>query len=328
LKKIFRWLIEYFKTEFHPVSFLVFAIMLATCIWINYGLHFDSRVMDRLPRGPVRMLTYFLFYGLPWLLVAIVHGVVTKKTGYMKSGRFWLTAFFAFTLIAFVTWAPFHMQAAAHFFSGPMHAWANHTFWNAQSMMLYFPILLAFWLLFDRRQTGTGFYGLSFRGFDPWPYMVMLLIVLPGIIWASYQQDFLQAYPTYKAGSAERYLQLQGHGERSWIWTSLIYEVIYALDFASIELFFRGFLVFAFVKYMGKGAILPMVAMYCFLHFGKPMGEAISSIFGGFVLGIIAYHSKSIFGGILVHVGVALSMDITAWIRHFSIQSPWTLPLH
>jgi hypothetical protein len=59
-----------------------------------------------------------------------------------------------------------------------------------------------------------------------------------------------------------------------------------------------------------------MISVYCFLHFGKPMGEAISSIFGGYILGVIAYNTKSISGGIIVHMGVAWMMDFFAYLQH------------
>jgi hypothetical protein len=97
-----------------------------------------------------------------------------------------------------------------------------------------------------------------------------------------------------------------------WIW---IYESIYAFDFVWVEFLFRGILVLGLFSVLGKDAIIPMVSMYCFLHFGKPLGEAISSIFGGYVLGVLAIYSRSIVGGCFLHMGVALSMDIFALMR-------------
>ena len=72
----------------------------------------------------------------------------------------------------------------------------------------------------------------------------------------------------------------------------------------------------ALSRYMGAGVIMPMVAVYAFLHFGKPMGETIGSIFGGTILGILAYYSRSILGGIIIHVGVAYLMEFTAFLQH------------
>jgi hypothetical protein len=94
----------------------------------------------------------------------------------------------------------------------------------------------------------------------------------------------------------------------------LLYEIPYALDFINIELFFRGFLIVAFTRFLGPHAVLPMVVAYCALHFGKPMTEAISSIFGGYILGIISFHSRTIWGGAIIHAGTAWCMEIVGFL--------------
>jgi hypothetical protein len=58
-----------------------------------------------------------------------------------------------------------------------------------------------------------------------------------------------------------------------------------------------------------------MAVVYCVLHFGKPAGEAMSSIFGGYILGVVAYETKSVWGGIIVHMGIAWTMEIVAFVR-------------
>ena len=78
---------------------------------------------------------------------------------------------------------------------------------------------------------------------------------------------------------------------------------------------FRGFFVIGMVKIMGRHAIVPMAVIYCMLHFGKPMGEAISSIFGGYILGVIALRTQSIWGGIIVHMGISWLMELIAFIQ-------------
>ena len=74
-------------------------------------------------------------------------------------------------------------------------------------------------------------------------------------------------------------------------------------------------MVVALSKFVGREAILPMVAVYCFLHFGKPMSETISSIFGGYILGILAYSSRNIYGGLIAHLGVAWGMEYMAFLH-------------
>jgi hypothetical protein len=65
---------------------------------------------------------------------------------------------------------------------------------------------------------------------------------------------------------------------------------------------------------VGKAAILPMACFYCTIHFGKPLGECISSYFGGMILGIVVYHTRSIFGGLMVHLGIAWLMEIGGYV--------------
>src|SRR5690606_32481 len=94
----------------------------------------------------------------------------------------------------------------------------------------------------------------------------------------------------------------------------LLFELSYGLDFFTIELFFRGFLILAFLRYAGKAAILPMAAFYCSIHFGKPLLECITSYFGGLILGVIVLHSRSIWGGLIVHLGIAWLMEVAGYI--------------
>ena len=89
-----------------------------------------------------------------------------------------------------------------------------------------------------------------------------------------------------------------------------MYEISYGLDFVSIELFFRGFLVIGFIRFEGINTILPMAVFYCTIHFGKPLAECISSYFGGIILGVLAYRTKLILGGLMVHLGLAWMMEI------------------
>jgi hypothetical protein len=41
--------------------------------------------------------------------------------------------------------------------------------------------------------------------------------------------------------------------------------------------------------------------------------ETVGSVFGGFALGVLAYKSRNIYGGIIVHLGVAWGMELAAF---------------
>ena len=57
-----------------------------------------------------------------------------------------------------------------------------------------------------------------------------------------------------------------------------------------------------------------MAAFYCTIHFGKPLGECISSFFGGLVLGVLAARTRTIYGGLIVHLGLAWLMELGGWL--------------
>ena len=58
-----------------------------------------------------------------------------------------------------------------------------------------------------------------------------------------------------------------------------------------------------------------MAVIYCFLHLGKPLPEAISSFFGGYILGVLALRTSNIWGGILAHVGFALFLELFTFLQ-------------
>ena len=51
---------------------------------------------------------------------------------------------------------------------------------------------------------------------------------------------------------------------------------------------------------------------YCMIHYGKPMPETFSAIGAGIVLGLMSLKTRSIWLGAVLHVAVALSMDLLA----------------
>ena len=148
-------------------------------------------------------------------------------------------------------------------------------------------------------------------GFSPHPYLLLLLFLLPLVALASTRPDFLHTYPKVK-----NIAFIGNYTHPIWPWR-LLYELSYGLDFVSIELFFRGFLVIGLARWAGSKAILPMATFYCTIHFGKPLGECISSFAGGLALGVIAWRTRSILGGLVAHLGLAWMMELGGWLGEF-----------
>lgn len=144
-------------------------------------------------------------------------------------------------------------------------------------------------------------YFISFKNFlkHLWIYVGLFALVFPAVIVAAQADSFLRTYPFYKLANRSSF--------DFWAW-----QAIYALQFLSLEFFFRGFILKATAPRFGSGAIFVMLVPYCMIHFGKPMIETLAAIIAGTVLGTLALRTRSIWGGVLIHVGVALTMDLLA----------------
>jgi membrane protease YdiL (CAAX protease family) len=139
-------------------------------------------------------------------------------------------------------------------------------------------------------------------------YIILYAAVLPVIWLVSLSPDFYNFYPMYPQAG------------RSWF-DLLAWEGLYAGQFVALEFFFRGFLVGGLSRYIGIFAVPVSVMPYMMIHFTKPWPEALASIVAGFVLGSLAWKTKSIWGGVCVHCAVAIAMDLLA-LGHKS-QLPW-----
>lgn len=147
--------------------------------------------------------------------------------------------------------------------------------------------------------------GLRLRGFrqHAWIYGVCLAVVVPSMLLVAKQPDFGTYYPFYKNSS------------RSWF-DLMAWEAMYFAQFFALELFFRGIWLGAMRKSIGSGAIFAMSVPYAMIHYGKPYLEAQGAIIAGIVLGSLSMKTRSIYLGFLVHITVALSMDLLAlWQR-------------
>jgi len=186
-------------------------------------------------------------------------------------------------------------------------------FWASARMVGYgvLPALLVLLLPGER----LADYGLRFRGFARhlWIYVVLFLLVLPLIVFVSFHHEFQTYYPFLKHTRAT-----------IWNWRTLLtWELLYAGQFVALEFFFRGFLLQSLRRQIGVHAIFAAVVPYCMIHYGKPFLEANAAIVAGIVLGTLALRTRSIWCGCLVHVSVAVSMDVAALLQKGDLPKTW-----
>lgn len=299
MKEIIRYIGEYAREVNKPVL-IISTFFIAALTWLNYAHGLEYRLVYEAglpwPHISGHYLLFLTAFLIPYLLLA-------KK----NRARFTRPGFIACLLIAPLIFALKAGIDTSVYFPGNIH-------WNGyRNIVLYWPLrLLTVLILLALMRyffcPDMSFYGLARKKINWSPYLLMLLFMIPLIAVASMQPDFLATYP-----KMEEILPLPQDARPAWLY-KLLFELSYGSDFFSIELFFRGFLVIGFMKWVGKDAILPMACFYCTIHFGKPMGECISSYFGGLLLGIVSYHTRSIYGGLIVHLGIAWLMEAGGYI--------------
>lgn len=311
MKKIYQYLKTHLQEDFNPGYYAFIAIFLVICFYINYSFGFKRNVLDSQSNELVKLFYYFLFFAFPYYTASIGYAVFYKTTRFLKSPAFWLLSLFLFSILTLNRASLNFSTELVEFLKVPgeiqRYTWLIIAY-VLRTLTMMAPIFV---YAYFTKQSHHHLYGFTTKNFNLRPYLWMLGIMLPLIIWASFQPSFLKAYPRYKPTMAEIYFGV------SYILTMIGFHLAYALRFVSVEFFFRGFAIMGMPKEMGRAVVMPASVLYAFWHFGKPMGEALGSIFGSYILGIIALESGSILGGIIVHIGIALLMDWAAYLQTY-----------
>lgn len=310
MKQILSYVLDYQRKHFDIKLYLVVFIFLMLSLIVNYHLDFEDSYIDAYHGEWIRWLWMFLFQGLPFLIICVFLSLFGKNNHWYKSKGFWLRFIVGFGLLsAGRAFTPYYLirdllpNMETEFISRNVN-------WVSGLFIVAFPLLIFYH--FIEKENPRIYYGLIWKKFDPWPYLVMLGIAGLFLLGGSFMGDLQAYYPRYVHSGPEEFMEF--YGWRSWT-TLITFEATYGSNFIAVELFFRGFLILALARYLGPYVVLPMAATYCYLHFGKPWGEAFSSIFGGYILGIIALYSRHIWGGIFIHLGVAWLMELLGYIH-------------
>ena len=84
------------------------------------------------------------------------------------------------------------------------------------------------------------------------------------------------------------------------------------LDLIGWEFFFRGWILFAYSRKFGHDALWLQAVPFALAHIGKPELEVLSTIFGGFAFGWVAWCTKSFIWPFLIHWFIASFIIIVA----------------
>lgn len=312
MKTLWRDLRNHIRTDFRSDLYVATTLWLGLLLSINYYLDFEDSYIDSFQNDLRWPLMYFLLYATAYYGSVWLWTYFHRRMDVWRNREFWFRSGTA--LVCYSIYAGFYAHTAwsQRLFDGQVFVFLYYCFRNLQSVLTIVLPLFLFYKFMDRQP--TNFYGMAPKRKGLVLYALMLALMVPLITLASFQPDFLASYPTYKDTNANEFFAVS-----EWI-TALIYELCYGWDFVPTELLFRGFLVIGMSQVLGRGSVLPMVVWYCAIHFGRPLGEAVSSVFGGYLLGVLALSTRSIWGGLLIHIGIAWGMEIAAFLQSYGRQ--------
>lgn len=298
MKKLLHYIKQFWQDAGNPAYLLTMMLWLALALVLFYapfgagirqqGLAFQAVAYGITIGIGVWAQAYFYKQKIKekqrfWILMGVTLVVLLIRKGFVYH-RVWIKQ-----------QVPFSLQYIAE----------QLTVYGFRILTFALPVFII-WYFYDRKNEAR-LYGFSAKTFYPVPYLVLLLCFAPIVYLASTTPGFLLQYPIYKSNFAAAYLKI------SPLLPMLSFETLYGIDFVFVELFFRGFLIILIGRYLGPQAIILAAGIYCLFHLGKPVGETISSFFGGMLLGMFSYYSRSIYGGIILHLGVAYMMELFAF---------------
>jgi hypothetical protein len=302
MRAIYGYLQHYLQ-NLNTKALIAIMALTASLVIINYTYGIEERIANFSSPWSSLLGFYFLFSFI-FIGSYLIQSLITKTV--LPADNFFYFLLLISPLL-FAAKMSFDFLPAAllqHLKFPSVDYWVTVLHWPMKAVLMFTSILLI-WKLgkYERPVFGLG------RSYSSLaPYFLLLACMIPLLALAATDEGFQEAYPRIK-----RIAYIYAIVKNPLLFETL-YELAYGSDFFTIELFFRGFLVLAFARYVGMNAILPMAAFYCTIHFGKPLPECITSFFGGLILGAVVVHTRSIWGGLIVHLGIAWLMEIAGWI--------------
>lgn len=304
MKTIIGYVRDYLRKDCPYGYLLCLSALLGLLIYVNYYVVSEDVWIKNDPSSLRRLLKYFAGYSV---VFGGAYGLLLlfDKDKRLRSGYLWWLVCLGVFLFGVRAWYRPELLMNSGTIPLPYYTLWYKLLLNAAGLFFLFFPLWVYWFFIDRKY--QRLYGMHAKGVVLWPYFMLILFMLPLLFAAGTQPDFKAMYPR------AAHLALARNAPHFWSGT-IAYELLYSLDYFVTEFFFRGFLILGFSRIIGAKAILPMCAFYVSIHFDKPLGECISSFLGGGLLGILAYRSESIYGGVIVHLGIALGMELVGWI--------------
>lgn len=302
--KIYQYLKSHLQDDFQGYYYLSVLLLWGAFIFLNQTLSI-SRTLARWAlqdHNPWVILCWLGLYSLAYYGTMVLYAIFKKDKTAFSNLEFWLKSGLAIVVMSLYTSSWLHSYTANLFVEQAERFFASRISIILQvNITMFLPVVL-FYFWKDRKM--PFLYGITLQGFDYQAYLPIVLLIIPATAIAATAPHFLDYYPVCKPAILQQLSQISGN------LAIVIYEFLYANSYVGTEALFRGLLVVGMSKLLGKNAILPMCSFYCLIHFSKPLGEVILSAPGGYILGVLAYRTQNIIGGIWVHLTMAMGMEL------------------
>ncbi len=306
MKKIWRWVSAQVREDFNVKHYAFIFIFLTASITLNYQFEIENNYLASFS-GWKSVAGFFTLYAIAYVAAIVSYAVCYRRMDLFRQQSFWIKSVLILIVLSLDHGTFILKPFVNRVVTNEIRVFVLRVLANLSGVVIAFVPLLLYYVTQEKNDRHR--YGLHPKTFDATPYLAIVSVMIPVIVVASFGENFRHAYPMYPVTRAHEHLNIP-----EWL-TIAVFELSYAFDFVTVEFIFRGFLILGMIHLLGRNAIMTMAVLYCFLHFGKPPIEAISSIFGGYVLGVIAYETRSIWGGVLIHVGIAWTMELASYLQ-------------
>ena len=300
-------LAAFVRKDFHWAKYL-FAVLLAVAIvvaQVRYGIY--DLIIEPTYSDGTSMLRIPLIYTGVYFLVLITSLAIHGELWRLRRWQVWVLP----TVLLFIDGAGqgyfgYMAWAEAHGATAKDRAYlALVGVFAFRSVFIVLSLCVFRWLVEGK----FGLYGLKRSGKYLRVYALIYVVLLPMFLAVSLTPQFLSFYPKMTITTVD--------GALGWERWQLIgvFEAFYANDFIGVEGMFRGALVIGLARWLGCRAVVPMALAYMCIHLGKPDLELISSVIGGYILGILAWRTRHLWGGIIIHLGIAMFFEAVGIAR-------------
>ena len=300
---------DYIRHDFKATYLIYLLLFLIPATSLNYYCDFESSILGAYKEEWYYFFLCFLYYAIPLYYAIVAYVLLYNKKHILKEKRFVFLLIFLPFILAFDESFNMHKQWVQSIDDEVLRYYFKKTLNHAVRFLTYFVPIVLYYIFIEK--DNTNFYGLKLKRSDLKPYVFMLFgVMMPLIILVSFTQDFQDAYPVYNMTIYKNELP----GE---YWQQVLgFESMYLFDFTYIELLFRGVMIHTLYKYMGIECVLAVATVYCTYHYGKPVVETMSSFVGGTILGVLSIRTNSLYGGILIHMGIAFMMEVASFVQY------------